>query len=52
MVVLLYIIIIYLVIPVEVRSDSEANTQDSSSDWLDAGLHHDGGDLMGALFDR
>lgn len=42
---------VYLVIPAKVRCDDETNTEDGACDWLDAGLHCDGGDLVDTLFD-
>ena len=41
----------YLVMPPEVRGDDETHTQDGSRDWLNAGLHQEGGDLVGTLLD-
>ena len=39
----------YLIVPLEVGGDGEAHTEDGACNWLDAGLHDDGGDLVDAL---
>lgn len=37
--------------PLEVRGDGEAHSEDSARDWLDDGFHYDGGNLVDTLFD-
>lgn len=39
----------YLIIPAKVRHDDETNTEYGACDWLDAGLHCDGGNLVDTL---
>lgn len=43
---------VYLIVPAKVGCDNETDTQDAACDWMDAGLHCDGRDLVGTLFDR